>query len=97
MRRRSGAVVAALESKEISATGDVTTKDSSILWSVVLTAGSDAASLVVKDGSSGTTRLTLKAAANTSVGHTFAKGVLFTTGIHGTLTGTGPVADFEYD
>lgn len=89
--------MAALESKEISATGDVTTKDSSILWSVVLTAGSDAASLVVKDGSGGTTRLTLKAAANTSASHTFAKGVLFTSGIHGTLTGTGPVADFEYD
>ena len=86
----------ALESKEISSTGDVTTKDSSILWSVALTAGSDAASLVVKDGSGGTTRLTLKAAANTSVSHQFVKGVLFESGIHGTLTGTSPVADFEY-
>lgn len=86
----------ALESKELSATGDVTTTDSSILWSVALTGGSDAASVIVKDGSGGTTRLTLKAAANTTVSHQFVKGVLFTSGIHATFTGTGPVADFEY-
>lgn len=85
----------ALSSIEVSATGDVTTKDSTILWSVVLTGGSDAASVIVKDGSSGATRLTLKAAANTTVSHRFVQGVLFTTGIHATFTGTGPVADFE--
>ena len=91
------AVMPARESKEVSTTGDVTTNDGSILWSVALSAAGDAATLVVKDGSGGATRLTLKAAAGTTASHTFGIGVLFSSGIHAAFTGTGPVADFEYD
>lgn len=84
--------------KEVSATGNVTTTVPAYLHSVVLTAGSDAATLLVKDGSGGATRLTLKAAANTSATWTSGEkcGVLFGSAIHATLTGTGPVADFEF-
>lgn len=81
---------------QVSATGDVTTS-AGRLRSVVLTAGSDAATLVVRsDGSGGAARLTLKAAASTSfVWRAGSDGVPFTT-LHATLTGTGPVAAFEY-
>lgn len=84
--------------KEVSATGDVTTGVPVYLHSLVLTAGSDAATVVIKDGSSGSARLTLKAAANTSTSWRCGdpKGVLFSTAIHATLTGTGPVADVEF-
>lgn len=84
---------------QASATGDVTT-DSRTVKSVVLTAGSDAASVVVKaGGASGTTQLTLKAAANTTaVWSTGAgEGVGYADGIHVTLTGTGPVVNVEYE
>ena len=83
--------------KQVSATGDVTGAGR-YLQSVVLTGGSDAATLAVKDGSGGATRLTLKAAANASVGWTSGDpdGVAFTAAIHATLTGTGPVATFEF-
>lgn len=85
--------------KEVSATGNVTQVVPAFLQSAVLTAGSDAATLVVKDGSGGVARLTLKAAANTSAVWAAGSkaGVLFGTAIHATLTGTGPVADFEFD
>lgn len=84
--------------KEVSATGNVTTVVPAYLHSVVLTAGSDAATLVVKDGSSGAARLTLKAAANTSATWRSGSrtGVQFGTAIHATLAGTGPVGDFEF-
>lgn len=83
---------------EVSATGDVTTVVPAYLHSVVLTAGSDAATLLVKDDSTGDTRLTLKAAASTSVvwNSSSKEGVFFGTTIHATLTGTAPVADFEF-
>lgn len=81
--------------KQITADGDVTTSDA-YLREVVLTAGSDAATLVVKaGGSSGTTVLTLKAAAGVSVparlSDAFCDG-----GIYGDLTGTVPVATFTW-
>lgn len=84
--------------KEVSATGNVTTNVPAVLHSVVLTGGSDAASLLVKDGSGGATRLTLKAAASTTIVWTCGDpcGVYFGTAIHATLSGTGPVADFEF-
>jgi hypothetical protein len=84
--------------KEASATGNVTTTVPARLHSVVLTAGSDAASVIVKDGTGGSARLTLKAAASTSVVWMAGdpEGVLFGTAIHATLSGTGPVADFEF-
>lgn len=82
--------------KQLSATGDVTTLDAN-LHTVVLTAGSDAATLVVKrGGSGGTTVLTLKAAASTSVPCDM-RAAACNDGIHATLTGTGPVATFTYE
>lgn len=86
--------------KQVSATGDVVVTDSTVVRSVVLTAGSDAATLTVKaGGSGGTTKLTLKAAASTTVvwAANDRKGVLFAGGVHATLAGTGPVASFELD
>lgn len=84
--------------KSVTATGDVTTVTSH-LHSVVLTAGSDAATLVVKEGGSGgTTILTLAAATGDTVAwHAGdSDGVQCTGGIHATTTGTGEAASFEY-
>lgn len=84
---------------EASATGDVTT-DSRTVKSVVLTAGSDAASVVVRSGGSGgTVQLTLKAAAGATATWVTGDvdGVGYADGIHVTLTGTGPVVDVEYE
>lgn len=70
--------------------GDVTTKDS-FLHCVTLTGGSDAATVVVKQGgSSGTTILTLKCAASTSVSTGYMGDVDCADGIYVDLTGTGP-------
>lgn len=81
--------------KQLDATGDVTTA-STYLRSVSLTAGSDAATATVKvGGSGGTTVLTVKAAANSTVDvpvhDAYCSG-----GVHVTLAGTGPVATFVY-
>lgn len=81
--------------KQVGATGDVTTVDT-FLRGASLTAGSDAATLTVKaGGSGGTTVLTVKAAASTTV-----EVPLFDAscggGVHATLAGTGPVATFVY-
>lgn len=83
---------------EVSATGDVTTAVPAYLHSVTLTAGSDTASLVIRDGSSNAARLTLEAATGTTTvtWHAGSEGVLFGTALHATLTGTGPVASIEY-
>ena len=83
--------------KAASATGDITTA-TAYLRSVVLTAGSDAASVVVRaGGSSGTTVLTLKAAANTSAATPDLGRALCGSGIHVTLTGTGPAVSVIYE
>lgn len=68
----------------------------SVLHSVVLTAGSDAASIVLRDASGGPALLTLKAAANASAVWQSSKGVFFGTEIHTTFTGTSPLAYIEY-
>lgn len=70
-------------------TGDITTQDAD-LRGLVLTAGSDAATVVLREGGSGgTVRLTVKAAANTSVPVPLWD-TYFGEGVHATLTGTGP-------
>lgn len=79
----------------VTTTGDVST-ETSFLHEVTLTGGSDAATLTVKaDGSSGSTVLVVKAAADTTVSVS-AHGAQVTGGIHATLAGTGPVASFVY-
>jgi len=83
---------------EVSATGVAVAGDA-YLKSVTLTAGSDLATLVVRDGAAGPVRLTLKAAANTSTLWVCgdAQGASFGVDVHATLTGTGPVADLEFE
>ena len=82
--------------KNLAATGDVVTSTVN-LFSVTLTGGSDAATVTVKaGGSSGTTILVVKAAANTTVPVPFNAGVPCSGGIHATLTGTAPNAAFVY-
>lgn len=62
---------------------------------VVLTGGSDAATLVLKDGgASGTTKVTIKAAINTTVVVPL-RGANFSTDIYADITGTAPAAMVE--
>jgi hypothetical protein len=86
--------------KQISADGDVTATVPARLHSVVLTPdGTNAATLVVKDGSSGSARLTLEApgAGPSAVWVAGSSdGVLFSTAITADITGTGAVASFEF-
>lgn len=69
-----------------------------MLCGVVLTGGSDAASVIIYDNTagSGTILLTLKAAANTSIIWTPAQPVSAGTGIYAALTGTSPAVDVSY-
>jgi hypothetical protein len=81
--------------KEVSATEDVTTR-STHLRAVVLTAGSDLATLTVRAGGSGGTVIgTVKATANTTVPVPDLADMYVAGGLH-TLAGTGPVATFIY-
>ncbi len=84
--------------KEVTATGDVATVGLYVK-SVCLTAGSDAASAVLREGGgSGTIRLSIKAATNTTVQWTAADhdGAYLPGAVHATLTGTGPTLTVEY-
>lgn len=79
--------------KRVTATGDVTTSDT-FLRAVVLTGGSDAATVVVRaGGSGGDVVVTVKAAANATVDVALYD-VLCGDGVHATVTGTGPEAVF---
>lgn len=86
--------------KEVNATGAVTSTVPAFLHSVVLTPdGTNAATVVVKDGAGGSARLTLRApgAGPSAVWRAGdPQGVPFSSAIHATLTGTGAVADFEF-
>lgn len=83
--------------KAVSATGDITTA-TAYLRSAVLTAGSDAATAVVRaGGSGGTVVLTLRAAANTTASTPDLGRALCGSGIHVTLTGTGPAFSAIYE
>lgn len=81
-------------------TGDVTT-GGTYLRAVILSPGSDAASVTVKaGGSGGTTILTLSAPSSTT-GATVSSGNLFGAycagGVHVTLSGTGPSVTVIYE
>lgn len=80
----------------IDATGNVGGANGGEVHSVVLTAGSDAATLTLRSGGSGgAVFLVLKAATNTTTAHTFACAAAYYGQLHATLAGTGPVATIE--
>jgi len=82
---------------QVAATGDVATGPRQ-LHSVVLTAAAAAASVVVRDGSGGAVRLTVKAAIEATVSWVASdpKGVPFYSSVHATLTGAGALVSVEY-
>lgn len=82
-----------------AATQVVATSRRCHLLAVYLTAGSDAATVVIKNGdSSGTTIATLKAAANTSAPpFVVHDGGVPCGGIYVDVTGTSPAVMVEYD
>lgn len=84
--------------KELSASGEVAAAGQPrTVFAVTLTAGSDAATATYKSGGAGgTTLLTLKALANSSVSAQLPGGAAFGAGCYVTLTGTGPVASVLY-
>jgi hypothetical protein len=82
--------------RNVTATGDVTTA-SAYLYSVALSAGSDAATLTIKTGGeSGTTIAVLKAAAGVTTVLPLGAAVLCSGGLHATLAGTSPNAALVY-
>jgi hypothetical protein len=83
--------------KQVAATGDITVQNA-LLRNVIVTAGADAASAVIRaGGASGTVVLTVKAA----IGLTQATGELGRAqcpgGIHVTATGTAPAITVVYE
>lgn len=83
--------------KAVAADGDITTVDS-YLHNVILTGGSDAATVVVKaGGSSGTTVLTLKAAINTTVATGDLGRAYCPDGIYVDVTGTALAVTVTYE
>lgn len=86
---------------EVAATGDVTTTVPAYLHSVVVSGAAitNDGAVEVRDGASGPVRLTLRSPAGgpTAVWSSGdPHGVLFSTAIHATLTGTGATASFEF-
>ena len=78
----------------VTATGAVKTSGGALV-SVLLTAGSDLATIVLHDNAaaaSGVELCTIKAAANTSVVWTPTNPYVFSNGIYATVTGTSPTA-----
>lgn len=79
----------------LTATGNVGVATGGVLAFVVLTAGSDAATLTLKQGGSGgAVIMVLKAAADTSVAVPIPAGLTYYGQLHATFTGTGPAATF---
>ena len=65
----------------------------------ILTAGSDAATLILYDNTSGTgTKVigTIKAAINTTVGFSIPNGAAFSKGLYATIIGTSPEVTVVY-
>lgn len=85
--------------KQISATADVATgADGYRLHSIVVSAGADAASVVIRDVSGTDPLVTVKAAILTTASWSAgdANGVFIGTTIHATVTGTAPAISVEY-
>lgn len=78
-----------------TATGNLGPASGGLLWGVTLSAGADAATVVVREGGSGgTVLLTVKAAINTTV-NVRTYGSRYTGQLHLTFTGTSPEASIE--
>lgn len=89
--------MSAAAAKQVAATGDIVTRDA-ILNSVVVTAGADAASAVIRaGGSGGTVILTVKAATGLTASTGFLGRVQCPSGIHVTATGTSPAITVVYE
>jgi len=71
----------------LQATGDVKTS-AGYVYSIILTGGSDAATLILKDNT--TAKIVLAAAANSTVTFNTDHGLYFATSIKATITGTTP-------
>lgn len=84
--------------KRVTATGNATAGEA-YLKSLVLTGGSAASSVEVRDGSGGAVLLTLKAAIDTTVPWTSgdARGAFFGETVHLTLAGTGAEVTAEVE
>lgn len=69
------------------------------VYGVVVTGGSDAASLILYDNTSGADPKiigTIKAAATVSVAVSFPNGIVFGAGCYATITGTAPSITVVY-
>jgi len=75
-----------------NATANAGPADGATLYSVTLTGGSDAATLLLRYNGSGGTQLwaIIKAATATTVHVQFTGGISYTGQLHGTQTGTSP-------
>lgn len=82
--------------KHVTATGNALASACRLL-SVVLTAGADAATVTIKDGSGGGTVVVVKAAANTTASYRFVEGARLISACHATLAGTSPVVTVEVE
>jgi hypothetical protein len=85
--------------KYINSTGLVYT-GSTLFYGAVLTGGSDAATLTLRDWTSttgGANIMVIKAAANTTVPVILDKPIHVRTGVYATLTGTSPSASVFCD
>ncbi len=91
-------MIAPVKSSEITADGAVNAAPGA-LCGVALTAGSDAATLIIYDNpaaASGDKLITLKAAANTSVAYSPSQPINASKGLYADITGTGPAAYVAY-
>lgn len=84
------------KAKVLTATGDVTTVDTT-LKTVSLAAGSDAATVTVKAGGSGGTTVVVLAAATGTSESVNVCDLYCDGGVHATLSGISPSATFVYE
>lgn len=83
----------------VTATSALVKTGPGAVHAVTLSGGSDAATLILADATSGTTPAlwaTIKAAANTTVTVFFPGGLGFGTGCYATITGTTPSVGVMY-
>lgn len=83
--------------EQVSATGDVTV-GSAMVKGIVITAGLDVATVVIRDSSGGDPMLTLSVPSNQTFQWRCAgEGLFAATNVHATITGVGATVSFEYE